>query len=58
MDDDYTQYELIRGKLYRYDPCRDVWSSAEPNESPISRWAWIVVGTVLAMAAYYAEYLR
>ena len=58
MDDEYTQYELIRGRLYRYDPDMDCWYRAQPDESPISRWAWIVVGIVLAMGAYYAEYLR
>jgi len=58
MDDDHTQLELIRGRLYRYDPERDIWSSADPDESTISRWAWVAVGIVLAMGAYYAEYLR
>ena len=56
MDDDHTQLELIRGRLYRYDPDTDCWHPAQPDESPISRWAWLVVGIVLAMGAYYVEF--
>jgi hypothetical protein len=58
MNDQYTQVELIRGRLYRYDPDQDIWYPAQPDESPISKWAWILVVIVLGIGAYCAEYLR
>jgi hypothetical protein len=58
MNQRYTQTELIRGRLYRYDPDTDCWYPAESTETPISRWSWIVVVLLLAMAAYYAEFMR
>ena len=58
MHNEHTPLELIRGRLYRYDPDTDCWYPAESTETPHSRWSWIVVVLLLAMAAYYAEFMR
>ena len=55
---EHTQVEYIRGRLYRYDSDQDCWYPADLDETPISRWAWIVVVILLAMGAYYAEFMR
>jgi hypothetical protein len=56
MNELYTQTEQIRGRWYRYDPDRDIWYPIEANEGPISRWAWLMLVVILAIAAYCIEY--
>jgi hypothetical protein len=56
MNELYTQTELIRGRLYRYDPDRDIWYPVPTKESPVSAYAWLAVLVILAIIAYCIEY--
>ena len=59
MDNDqYNQTELIRGRLYRYDPDFDAWYPVQNQEHFVNRWAWVLVALLLAGLCYYLEYLR
>jgi hypothetical protein len=58
MKEHYTEHEIIRGKLYRYDADYDSYYRVQEQEGPISRWAWVFVTLVLAVICYYIEYLR
>jgi hypothetical protein len=54
----YNQTELIRGRLYRYDPDFDTWYPVPAeSESPVSRWLWVFVALALALLAYTVETL-
>jgi len=55
-NDQYNQTELIRGRLYRYDPDFDAYYRVQDVEGPVSRWAWVFVTLLLAAIAYYAEF--
>jgi hypothetical protein len=54
----YNQTELIRGRLYRYDPDFDCWIPVPETEGPVSRWLWLAVAVALALLAYTLEVLR
>ena len=56
MKEPYTEQEIIRGKLYRYDADFDAYYRVRATESPISRWAWVFVTLLLAAIAYYLEF--
>jgi hypothetical protein len=56
MNELYTQTELIRGRLYRYDPDRDIWYPVPTKESPVSAGAWLAVLVILTIIAYRIEY--
>ena len=55
-NDEYNQIEVIRGKQYRYDPDFDAYYRVQDVEGPISKWAWIVLCILLAIAAFCLEY--
>ena len=57
-NDQYNETEVIRGKLYRYDPDFDAYYRVQEQEGPISKYAWIVLCIVLAICAYCIEFLR
>ena len=50
-----NQTEIIRGRAYRYDPDLDAYYAVHEAESTISKYAWIVVCTLLAIACYCIE---
>lgn len=54
----YNQTELIRGRLYRYDPDFDCWIPVPTEESPVSKWLWVAIAVALALLAYTLEVLR
>ena len=51
------QYEIIRGRKYRYDPDFDAFYSVYEPESTVSKWAWIPLVALLALVCYYVEFL-
>jgi hypothetical protein len=54
----YNQTELIRGRLYRYDPDFDCWYPVPAeSESPVSGWLWVFVAIALALLCYTLETL-
>ena len=55
MNDLYTKTIVVEGKTYHYDPDRDIYY-AYSEETAISRWAWVVLVLLLALAAWYLEY--
>jgi hypothetical protein len=55
MNDLYTKTIVVEGKTYRYDPDRDIYY-AYSEESAVSRWAWLVLVVVLAVACVFLEY--
>lgn len=57
--DPYQQYEVIRGRKYRYDPDFDCWyRHYDVEETAISKWSWIWVSLSLALAVWLLEYYR
>jgi len=55
-NDQYNQTELIRGRLYRYDPDVDAYYRVQEQEHTISKYSWIAFSVILAAIAYYLEY--
>jgi len=58
MNELYTQTELIRGRMYRYDPDRDIWYPMAAQETALSQWAWAFVSVLLAAIVYLIEYYK
>ena len=56
MNELYNQTELIRGRWYRYDPDQDIWYPIPSTEGAVSKWAWIVLVVLFAIAAFALEY--
>jgi hypothetical protein len=52
MNDSYNETVTRNGKIYHYDPDRDIYY-AYTEESPASRWSWLIVGGVLAVMCYF-----
>jgi hypothetical protein len=50
-NDSYNETVTRNGKIYHYDPDRDCYY-AYTEESTISRWSWVIVGSVLAVACW------
>jgi len=55
MNDLYNQTIEANGKTYHYDPDRDIYY-ARTAESTLSKWAWLALVIVLAVAAVFLEY--
>jgi hypothetical protein len=55
-NDPYNHIEIIRGKPYRYDPDFDAYYRLQEQEGPVSKYAWIVLCILLAIAAFCLEY--
>jgi hypothetical protein len=55
MNDAYNETITRQGKVYHYDPYRDIYY-ARQAESTVSKHAWIVACIVLATLAFYLEY--
>jgi hypothetical protein len=55
MNDLYTETIERRGKIYHYDPDRDIYY-AYSEESITSKWAWLVLCVLLVAAAVFLEY--
>jgi hypothetical protein len=58
MNDLYEETILRRGKVYHYDPDRDIYYPHPQPLSTFDRWAWIVTSVVLLAAVLYLEFLR
>jgi hypothetical protein len=56
MKQHYKEHEIIRGRLYRYDPDFDAYYPVHQSESAISKHSWIAVSVILAAIAYYIEF--
>jgi hypothetical protein len=57
MNDLYNETVTRNGRVYHYDPDRDIYY-AYTEESTVSRYSWIVLVIVMAVVCYYIEYLR
>jgi hypothetical protein len=57
MLDLYNETVTRNGKIYHYDPDRDIYY-AYAEESTLSRYAWIWVTVLLAAVCYYVEYVQ
>jgi hypothetical protein len=55
MNELYNETIERRGKTYHYDPDMDCYYSRS-NESTVSKYAWIVLTAILAIAAFCIEY--
>jgi len=51
MNDSYNETITRNGKIYHYDPDRDIYY-AYHEESPASCWSWLIVGSVLAVMCW------
>lgn len=58
MNESYEQYEIIRGRKYRYDPDSDCWYAVPVKLSRFDQWSWIVSIILLAGICGYLEYLH
>ena len=56
MNDLYNETITRNGKTYHYDPDRDIYYCRYLDESTASKYAWIVLCVVLAIAAWYLDY--
>ena len=56
MNNNNNDYEVIRGRQYRYDPDFDAYYPVPAPEGAVSRWAWVFVTLLLAAIAYYIEF--
>jgi hypothetical protein len=56
MNNQYEQYEIIRGRKYRYDPDFDAYYAVQEPESAVSRWAWVAVSILLLIVCWAIEY--
>lgn len=57
MNDLYNETITRNGKIYHYDPDRDIYY-AYTEETAISKSAWVWTVLILSAVAYYVEYLR
>ena len=55
MNDLYNETITRNGKTYHYDPDRDIYY-AYSEETTLSKWAWVILVIVLAVAAVFLEY--
>jgi hypothetical protein len=55
-NDEYNHIEYIRGRPYRYDPDFDAYYPVQASEGPVSKYAWIILCVLLAIAAFCLEY--
>lgn len=56
MNDLYNETIERRGKTYHYDPDQDIYYCRYSDESTVSKYAWIVLVILLAIAAFCLEY--
>ena len=54
MNDLYNETVTRNGRVYHYDPDRDIYY-ANTEESTLSRWSWVIVGSVLAVVCYWTS---
>ena len=52
MNDLYNETVTRNGRVYHYDPDRDIYYAYQ-SESTISRYAWIVAVIVLSVICYF-----
>jgi hypothetical protein len=57
MNDLYNETITRQGKIYHYDPDRDIYY-AYTEESTLSQYAWIWVTVLMAAVCYYLEFLK
>ena len=57
MLDLYNETVTRNGRIYHYDPDRDIYY-AYTEESTLSRYSWIWVTVLMTAVCYYAEYLQ
>lgn len=57
MNDLYNETVERNGKIYHYDPDRDIYY-AYTAESTVSQYSWIVLVIILALVCYYVEYIQ
>jgi hypothetical protein len=55
MNELYEETIERHGRIYHYDPDRDIYY-AYSEESILSKWAWLVLCVLLALAAVFLEY--
>lgn len=55
MNELYQETIERHGRVYHYDPDRDIYY-AYSEETTLSKWAWLVLVIVLAVAAVFLEY--
>ena len=54
MNDLYNETVTRNGRIYHYDLDRDIYY-AYTEESTLSRWSWVIVGSVLAVVCYWTS---
>ena len=54
MNDLYNETVTRRGRVYHYDPDRDCYY-AYTEESTLSKWSWVIVGSILAVVCYWTS---
>ena len=57
MNELYNETIERRGKIYHYDPDRDIYYARPVALSRFDQWAWIVVSAGLLAVVLYLEYL-
>jgi len=57
MNDTYNETIERKGRIYHYDADTDIYCPRYPAESPVSKYAWIVVTVMLAVVCWCIEAL-
>ena len=57
MNELYEKTITVDGKVYHYDPDRDIYYPRPVALSRFDQWAWIVVSAGLLAVGLYLEYL-
>jgi len=56
MNELYNETITRNGKIYHYDPDMDIYYRRYSDEGVVSKWAWLVLCIVLAIACFCIEY--
>jgi hypothetical protein len=56
MNDLYNETVTRNGKTYHYDSDLDIFYARVEEESPASKWAWVLVIVMLALGCFSVEY--
>ncbi|CAB4125771.1 hypothetical protein UFOVP181_427 [uncultured Caudovirales phage] len=58
MNDLYERTITVDGKVYHYDPDRDIYYPRPVKMTWADTWGWVIVSVLLAVICFYLEYLR
>lgn len=58
MNELYNETIERKGKIYHYDPDRDIYYPLPVKMTWADTWGWIIVSILLTGVCFYLEFLR